>query len=127
MTRTKMIRTFADLLDHFDADSPRGLNRRLYKDTDCGASISVRPANGPWVHNGDRKWDTMAADTPIVAFTIQTIVEGSDATVDSDEFRLPVAGADVDAWITDMEVEASLLWQEANEDDDENEAAHDPD
>ena len=125
MTRTKMIRTFADLLDHFGADSPRGLNRRLYKDTACGASISVCLVDGAWVHNGDRKWDTMTADTPIVAFTIQTIIEGSDATVDSDEFRLPVAVADVDGWITYMEAEAALLWQEANED--ESEAAHDPD
>lgn len=108
---TKMIKNLNDLCEYFGADTPSDLNRRVYKDTDCGASISVRTPDGKWHHNGDN-WDTVEA---IDCFTIQTIVEGSDATVDSDEFVLPVKTKDVDVWIKTMEAEAEVLWKEANE------------
>lgn len=108
------IRSMADLCNHFGADEPRGLNRRMFKDTDCGASISVYLKDGTAIHNGNPQWDTLTRKTPIRGFTIQTIVEGSDAEVNSDEFLVPVSIASVDAWIKDMEAEASRLWDEAN-------------
>lgn len=113
MPRAKLIRTLQDLLDYWSADSPRSLNRRVYKDTACGASISVRTSDGAWHHNG-QDWSGVTA---ITGFTLQTIVEGSDATVDSDEFTLPVRVSAVDAWVREMEAEAARLW-EAEQDND---------
>jgi hypothetical protein len=110
-----LIRHFRGLLDYFGADTPRTLNRRVYKSTDCGASISVMLHDGTWVHNGDAGWQTMTGDEPIAGFTIQTIVEGSDATVDSDLFTLPCPESYVQAWIADMEAQAEELWTDANE------------
>ncbi len=156
-TKARYIRTLSELCDYFGADTPVGLNRRIYKDTDCGASISVLRAfplepcgmcvkfyaqfqcgattgSGecdcpkcqgfctcdPWVHNGRIGWDRLD-NTNAIGFTIQTIVEGSDATVDSDTFMFPVKKSDVRRWIADMEEQASALWNEANTDDDEDE------
>ena len=105
-----MIRNLEELCDYFGAEAPARLNRRIYKDTSCGASISVQTPDGVWHHNGS-DWSGVSA---IVAFTIQTIVEGSEACVDSDQFTLPVAEAEVAAWIVEMEAEAEELWKEAN-------------
>ena len=146
----RMIRNLTDLCAYFGADSPSSLNRRLYKDTDCGASISVRRTEAPqcakcaayferfscgasvgtgecdcpkcqgycrcdaWVHNGSKAWSELT-DANTDAFTIQTIVEGSEATVDSGTFSFPVAAAKVEAWEDEMEAQASELWREANE------------
>ena len=177
-----MITNLRDLCDYFSADEPRLLNKRVYKATDCGASISLRLApkvyeslgpiqewehftccareyqgtpnvfstsgkkqlaagvavhscpacgkkhtvklvtkplevdkyRGPWLHNGDPLWEKLTMNTPIVGFTIQTIVEGSDVEVNSDEFDLPVDEAVVEAWIKDMEERATELWEDAN-------------
>jgi hypothetical protein len=125
---SKQINNMQDLLDYFYADTPRSLNRRIYKDTACGASISVLiapedpdefgdlPSFQPpfWVHNGEGAWDYLTPACRLKAFTIQTIVEGSDATVDSLPFVLPVETAEVDKWIEDMEAQADELWREAN-------------
>ena len=118
---TPAIRTFRQLLRHFDAESPARLNRRLYKDTACGASISIQLRGGDWIHNGDPRWEELTGAELLVAFTIQTIVEGSDAEVNSAPFVLPVTTQEVTDWIADMEAEADRLWDEANapEDDDE--------
>jgi hypothetical protein len=136
------IRTFADLCRHFGADETvASLNHRVYKDTDCGASVSVygtykgEPAQihapGDVIRVGA---DTRPAlvRVPIVgalppefapeSFTIQTIIEGSDATVDSDPFYFGrCTTADVDAWVTEMDAEADFRWREANEDEDADE------
>lgn len=109
-----MITNLRDLCDYFSADEPRLLNKRVYKGTDCGASISLYLADGTAIHNGSPRWEDLPIDTPIRGFTIQTIVEGSDATVDSDEFDLPVDEAVVEAWIKDMEERATELWEDAN-------------
>jgi hypothetical protein len=107
------IATLEDLCAHFDADEPMELNKRLHKDTDCGASISIQTLNGAWHHNG-QDWTGISA---IHAFTIQTMIEGSDVTVDSDVFVLPVPTDDVDKWMEYMEEESVRLWVEANMDD----------
>lgn len=111
--RHGIIATLADLVAHFGADDARGLNRRLYKDTACGASISLMLPDGEWLHNG-LNLDGWAAVTEIRGFTIQTIVEGSDATVDSSLFELPVKAKDVSHFVQQMENEAARLWDEAN-------------
>lgn len=125
------ISNMRDLCDYLSADHPAQLNRRIYKGTDCGASISVylaRPRIDQWgrietlpfqhhaIHCGDDEWRSLTLDTSIHSFTIQTIVEGSDATVDSEPFVLPVSTSDVQQWIDYMEAEAEMLWKEANED-----------
>lgn len=114
----KMIRNLRDLTRYWHADDARGINRRAYKDTACGASVSIQLRNGRWLHNGTSRqldrWNTVRA---IRAFTVQTIVEGSEATVDSPRFVLPVTAASVDAWVREMEAEAARLWTEANGED----------
>lgn len=116
-SREGYISSMADLCDYFGADEPGDLNRRIYKDTDCGASISVTLADGQEFHNGDRRFNDLRRDDPLAYFTIQTIVEGSDATVDSKPFVVPVKTAEVDAFIEYMEAEADRLWNEANDDE----------
>jgi hypothetical protein len=108
------ITNLADLCDFLAADEPRLLNKRLYKATDCGASISLYLPDGAAIHNGSALWEKLPVETPIRGFTIQTIVEGSDATVDSDEFVLPVESETVDAWIKQMEEQAAAEWENAN-------------
>jgi hypothetical protein len=108
--RHGIIATLDDLRAYLGADSVTGMNRRIYKDTQCGASLSVLLPDGAWRHNG-QDWSDIA---DIRGFTIQTIVEGSDATVDSDVFLLPVRATAVTAFIREMEAEAALLWDEAN-------------
>jgi hypothetical protein len=130
--------TYADLLAYWSADDFYSMNRRAYKNTACGASVSVygwyrgRPAVR---HNGQDRpsyndvWPPEAiageyadfpADFDFEAFTIQTIVEGSDATVDSDPFEFGCyTAAQVDAWVSDMEAKAERLWLEANDADEE--------
>lgn len=122
---SRRIESMRDLCDYFYADEPAMLNKRIYKGTDCGASISlylVEPGIDPWgreedhraIHNGYEEWQTLTMDAPIHSFTIQTIVEGSDATVDSEPFVLPVDTSTVAEWIEFMEAEAAALWEEAN-------------
>jgi hypothetical protein len=207
----RTVNSYADLLNLFQADDFSDLNRSVYKDTDCGASISIygtvaaedatdeerRSAARvvPWevreeyervlplltaahvaatpqertqieaadasFQDGDPaaliEWArtivpgafpsaTVAPERVPVAyhnghdedipasflldgFTIQTIVEGSDATVDSDTFPLGTTEEEVDAWIADMEAEADSLWREANEDEegDVDDSPADPD
>lgn len=113
-----IIHNLYDLCLLFGADCDRplvSLNRRLRKDTACGASISLKLADGSWRHNGDK--ELTAADLPVAGFTIQTIVEGSEATVDSDTFTFPVRAQKVRQWITYMEQAADELWHEVNDSD----------
>jgi hypothetical protein len=113
-SREGFISNMGDLLDFWSADEPRLLNKQVYRNTDCGASISVMLMNGTWILNGREGWSEMTRETDIRAFTIQTIVEGSDATVDSAPFYLPVKTQEVEDWIKDMEAQASDLWNRDN-------------
>ena len=106
----RILRSLRHLLDFWHADDVRSLNRRVYKATECGASISVRTPDGVWHHNG-QDWSGITA---IDAFTVQTIVEGSDAEVDSPVFELPVAEVVLERWLDVMEDRATALWEEAN-------------
>ena len=113
-SRKGHISNMGDLLDFWSADAPAMLNKRVYKGTDCGASCSVMLMDGSWVHNGDARWRELTRETEIRAFTIQTIVEGSDATVDSAPFWLPVTTESVDAWVKEMEAQATRFWDRDN-------------
>lgn len=122
MSEAKLIKNMQDLCDTFYADEPAMLNKRIYKGTDCGASISVYLEDYDTmvaIHNGDPAWRNLTMDTLIHSFTIQTIVEGSDATVDSKPFILPVDKDEVWKFVEYMESEAEMLWVEANEYDEE--------
>lgn len=113
---TPMIKNLAALCDHFGADKPSDLPRRIYNGTGCGASISLYLTRGKPLHSGgDPRWQNLTREREIRGFSIQTIVEGSEAEVNSPEFKLPVSVAVVDAWMKDMEAEASRLWAAANE------------
>lgn len=68
--------------------------------------------NSRWLHNGD-KWE-VTKRTNLLGFTIQTIVEGSDVTIDSEEFVVPVSTQEVDDWIQEMEAQASFYWNRDN-------------
>ncbi len=110
----QIINNLEDLLNKFGLtlDEVDLFNKYLYKGTACGASISIQTPDEEWHHNGD-DWTGI---TEAIAFTIQTIVEGSDFTVDSDPFTFPVSAKDIDAWCEYMEQEAKSLWEEANGD-----------
>jgi hypothetical protein len=103
------------------------LSRRIYKDTNCGASISVQCMVDDmpvWFHNGD---STILDGKKLVGFTIQTIVEGVEATVDI--AFMPVGTTttgQVREWIKDMESEASRLWDEAISEEEEEEEQEEP-
>ena len=65
-----------------------------------------------WVHNGDDR--VISIKEPLIGFTIQTIVEGSDVNVDSDEFMVPVKTSEINKWVQHMEEEASFYWKRDN-------------
>lgn len=67
-----------------------------------------------WAHNGSELWRHITMETPLLGFTIQSIVEGSDVTVDSQEFVVPVDPKEIDDWIKHMEEETSRIWKAAN-------------
>jgi hypothetical protein len=106
----RAIRDLEDLVDYFNAGHVTDLPGRIYRDTDCGAWISLETPDGEWHHAGE-DWSGISE---IAAFKIGTIVEGSDETVESDEFDLPVPVSEVKNWIDEMEAEAKYLWEQAN-------------
>lgn len=99
-----------------DGVSASMLSRRLFKNTDCGASVSFLPAGGDWHHNGSHTRFT--DDTVLKKVLLNTIVEGSDAEFSIE--LLPSATADdYDRAIIDLEGCAEEAWQEANYEEDE--------
>lgn len=116
--RHGIIATVGDLASFLGAEGIQGMNRRLYKDTRCGASISLIGYQREW-HNG-QDWSEVEAEPRLAyGFTIQTIVEGSDATVDSDLFRFPVKAREVRQWITEMEAQAAEIAEGVGGEEDE--------
>jgi hypothetical protein len=111
-----VIRNMANLCDYFGATHPFNINRCTYKYSSCGHSLSVRMPDGEWVHNGDKDWDDMTRETKIIAFSVQTIVEGSEMEVNMDPFELPVTHREVARAIKDMEAQADSEWRRMNHD-----------
>jgi len=64
-------------------------------------------------HNGHK--GEIPESFVLTGFTIQSIVEGSDAEVCSDTFPIGTTEDEIDAWIADMEDETDRLWHEAND------------
>lgn len=121
MTKNKKISNLKDLCDFLGCDNKNvtasSLSHRLYKDTNCGASISLIGESGTGFHNGNR---TVLDKAKLKGFTIQTIIEGSEATVDSDLFVFGIATVkDINEFIKYMEEEAQEIWEAANADDEE--------
>lgn len=119
------IEDLAGLCEYLSADCPSLLNKRIYKATACGASISVycKEEDPGTVHCGDEcGWSSLdahlEAQDPLVitpyGFTIQTIVEGIDPTVDGPLMIFPVLKIEVEEWVAEMESEAKYLWEEGN-------------
>jgi hypothetical protein len=79
-------------------------------------------------HNGHN--EPIPAAFVLESFTIQTIIENSDAEVNSAPFEVgKTTGEQVDAWVSEMEDQADDLWCEANkpeDDDDDAPASLDP-
>lgn len=109
------IRSLKALCTFFGADSPNGLNYQLYKDTACGASISVLTPDCAWHHNGE-DWKKVRR---IIAFTLQTIIEGSDIRVESPLFVLPVTQEEISTWLQEMERQVGEMWDHENESEEE--------
>ena len=88
---------------------------KTFRSTDrCWGWKSGQASQWVWVHNGNSLWRDLTIDTPIRAFTIQSIVEGSDATVDSDQFNVPCPTEKVDQWMEEMEEQTSAIWDRDN-------------
>jgi len=103
--------------DRVDVTKLKGelLIRKTFLASDRCYGWKVYPEqNEIWAHNGSELWNHITSETKLLGFTIQSIVEGSDATVDSSEFVVPVEAKEVDDWIQEMEDETSRIWKAAN-------------
>jgi hypothetical protein len=94
-----MINTLQDLFALYDATDKEQLRRKIYRLTDCGASIQFRDND--------------------IAVQITSIVEGSDAEVSSDWLIFPFSEADWQQAVEYVEGEADILYRETNDDDEE--------
>lgn len=105
------IRTVGDLRAYLGASgsSATSFSRRLFKDTGCGASVSFRPVNGEWRHNGDTT--QFPDDTPLAEVILSTIVEDTDAAW---SITLPSGAteAEYDQAIANLESYAEEVWME---------------
>ncbi|HUW48815.1 MAG TPA: hypothetical protein VMW36_08760, partial [Patescibacteria group bacterium] len=58
-------------------------------------------------------WD-IPINTPLLGFTIQTIVEGSDVYVNGDFMEVPIATEKIQEWLDEMEKESDFYWKRDN-------------
>jgi hypothetical protein len=116
------INTLRDLRRYLDARSISitDLSRAMYDRTQCGASVSIHGVlrSGKEVAFHPGQTDDYPEGFEEEWFTVQTIVEGSDAEVNSQPmyFRR-VTEDELEEWIKYMEERAHELWSEVNEDD----------
>lgn len=135
--RVSRVRSAPDLCELFgaysDEDWFRELNRRIYKDTGCGAYISVfgHTASDPedrWYYSGHRG---NLDDFVLKGFKLGTIVEGLEGEIEGTRFDVDEDGVTTDAIEQDLkeiELEAERRWEaeygdESDEDADEADAA----
>ena len=132
-----VIKNIADLCNYWCVDSSRELSRIVYKFTDCGASLSLYYPDGSALHNGAegatkltagymkprRRWSqdkkllrrTWERPGKPCAFSIQTIVEGSDVEINGELMEFgKVTTQELDAWVKDMEAQAKFYWERDN-------------
>ena len=95
----KMIHGLVDLARHLGAgDTLPSLERRVYKDTECGA------------------WIRPHMDTTRPRVDLGSIVEGSDAEVGPYSLEFPFSVDEWDETIAMIEAEAEQYWNEAHPD-----------
>lgn len=112
----RLLLNLHELADYFSCLRPSQLNRTIYKATACGASISAYCANDVAFHNGD-DWSELDAKPNLAkAITVQTIVEGSDLTFDSERMHFPIDADALEQWFETMEQQAFREWARANGD-----------
>lgn len=109
------------LLDSFGVENVERFGRSIYRNTECGAWLSVKLHDGTWRHTGDLSG---IDNGNVAALLVGSIVEGSDAEVradvielinyldEGDEQRLVDEFNRTIDWVDD---EACRLWDEANE------------
>ena len=105
------IHTVGDLRAYIGASgsSATSMSRCLYKNTDCGASVSFLPVSGEWHHNGDAT--EFPDDTPLAEVILSTIVEDTDAawsitlSAGATEAEYDQAIANLESYAEDVRVE----------------------
>lgn len=123
--------SLTDFLDKQSDETPWEVGRSLYKYTECGPSLTfLVPGLAPFgvVGYSDPKAREESASwwKDCVGLSIGSIVEGSDAEVQSANLTWPVTQAQFDAAVEWVNEEACRLWDEANGvTPDEDEDAHD--
>lgn len=110
-----MIENLSGLLGFFGAENTGELPGRVRKETGCGAVIELLLDNGAWV--GEESGIDEVAAEKVVGFKLLTIVEGSDAEIETDEIEFPVGEAEMREALEWLEGEAERAWSEAKEDD----------
>jgi hypothetical protein len=80
---------------------------------ECGGIVASRFDK----RNRYDSWDIQLSHPrlpPFIGFTIQSIVEGSDTEVNSDEFMVPTDCEYVDNWVEEMEKQVTYYWERDN-------------
>jgi hypothetical protein len=83
----------------------------------CFPETTVTPERVPVAYHCGHQGE-IPASFELTGFTIQSIVEGSDAEVCSGTLRLGLTKEEIDAWVAWVEDEVDRLWHEANGEDD---------
>lgn len=111
------IENLAQLCDFWSVEHPAGLNRSVYKNTACGASLSLylTADEDSAIHNGSERWPELETTTEAHGFSIQTIVEGGN-DIDGDIMPFPVAVSELEQWLEELEGLASAEWDRVNVD-----------
>lgn len=105
------------ILSYYGAKNVRELGHRLYKGYDCGPHLSVRLHDGTWRHSEQLSG---VENGNVRSLLVGSIVEGSDASVNGEEFDLlredetEKVVADFNEGVDAVNEEACRLWDEAN-------------
>ncbi len=101
------------ILAHYEANTVEELQRTVYRDTECGAWMSVKLHSGEWQHTGN-----LSGIQPgdVRALLLGSIVENSDAEIVGKELDLMTYEAPEEAVsafgrsVEDAEAEADVMW-----------------
>jgi hypothetical protein len=122
-------RVFNDLSDFATACRKFMENVKTYKkemsfvqiasvDDSSSGKVAVKVFHGysndqsTWLHNG-MSW-RVTKRTNLIGFTIQSVVDGSEVTVCSEEFVLPVDTEKIDEWMQEMDEQTRFYWYRDN-------------
>lgn len=113
--------TLAQLAELLDAAQPTlgSINKRIYKDTSCGAHISVRDIMNQWWHNGAEPSSDLRINAVLVGSICEGGDEGCDAEFSGDTLDWPFTEEDVNRQLTGIDDQVSEHWTEFHEDDPE--------